>query len=133
MDNNAIFRRQPLNYHQFPIVMSYHKHGVLQGVRPTPPQYAPLQTQPNMEDKVNVRKEFWRVPLKENVGKTKFIPPSDSSTFTSARKRYAVGRSSYYSNSGSFSTKNVDYNVTNNALRRARSNGSIAPKKVGAV
>ena len=94
-DNNAIFRRQPLNYHQLPRAMNYHHNGILQGLRPTPPQFASYQTQPNMEDKVNTRREFWRVPSKENVGKTKFIAPSDSSTLTSARKRNAVGRSSY--------------------------------------
>jgi len=133
MDNNAIFRRQPLNYHQFPGAMSFHKNGVLRGIRPTPPQFAPQQTQPNAEDKVNTRKEFWRVPLKENVGKTKFIAPSDSSTLTSARKRVAVGRSTYYSSSGDFSTKNYDTNVANHAIQRVRSSGSVAPKKKGAI
>jgi hypothetical protein len=132
MDNNAIFRRRPLNYNQFPNAMTFHKNGVLSGIRPTPPQFAPQQTQPNMEDKVNTRKEFWRVPLKENVGKTKFIAPSDSSTLTSARKRVAVGRSSYYSTSGDFSTKNYNINVAKQAVQRLRSSGSVAPKKKGA-
>jgi hypothetical protein len=86
-----------------------------------------------MEDKVNTRREFWRVPSKENVGKTKFIAPSDSSTLTSARKRNAVGRSSYYSSSGIFSTKNYNVNDTHHAIQKIRSSGSAAPKKKGAV
>lgn len=132
-DNNAVFRRQPLNYNQYPGVMNYHHNGILRGLRPTPPQFASFQTQPNMEDKVNARREFWRVPVKENVGKTKFIAPSDSSTLTSARKRNAIGRSSYYSSNGMFSTKNYNVNDTHHAIQKIRSSGSVAPKKKGAV
>lgn len=138
IDNNAIFRRQPLNYNQTPFAMSFHKYGVLSGIRPTPPQFAPMQTQPNMEDKVNARREFWRAtPSSNNANTTarltKYIPVASSSTITSERKRNAIGRSSYYSRSGDFSTKNYNANDTRTAIRMARSSGSVAPKKKGAV
>lgn len=132
IDNNATFRRQPLNYHNYPFVMNYHSLGVLSGVRPTPPQFAPLQTQPNMEDKVNVRHEFFRTTPTPNY-KNKYIAPSDSSSNTSLRKRLAIGKSSYYSSSGDFSTKNYNPNDSRTAIRTARSSGYIAPKKKGAI
>jgi len=136
IDNNAIFRRQPLNFNQTPFAMSFHRNGVLNGVRPTPPQFAPMQTQPNMEDKVNARHEFWRITpsAKDKIGQlNKYIPVASSSTITSDRKRNAIGRSSYYSKSGDFSTKNYNANDSKTATRMARSGGSVAPKKKGAI
>jgi hypothetical protein len=135
-DNNAIFRRQPLNYNQSPFVMSFHRYGVLNGVRPTPQQFAPMQTQPNMEDKVNARHEFWRTTpsAKDKIGQlNKYIPVASSSTITSNRKRNAIGRSSYYSKSGDFSTKNYNTNDSKTAIRMSRSGGSVGPKKKGAI
>lgn len=129
IDNNAVFRRQPLNYNNAPFAMVYHSYGILSGVRPTPPQF--IDTQPNMEDKVNIRQEYWRANP-NIVYKNKFIGPKDSSTITNMRKRQAIGKSSYYSTSGEFSTKNYNTNDTRTAIRMARSSGSVAPKKKGA-
>ena len=132
IDNNAVFRRQPLNYNQAPHVMSYHRNGILTGVRPTPPQFFSMQSQ-NMADTVNSRREFWRVTTKDNVGNAnKFIPPVSSSDIVSKLKRNAIGRSSYYSRTGEFSTKNYYPNDSRTATRMARSGGSSAPKKKGA-
>jgi hypothetical protein len=136
IDNNAIFRRYPLNYNQTPFAMSFHRYGVLSGTRPTPPQFAPLQTQPNMEDKVNARHEFFRASpsQKDTVGMlNKYIPVASSSDIISKKKRNAIGRSSYYSNTGDFSTKNFNVNDSKTARRMARSSGSVAPKKKGAI
>ena len=132
IENNAVFRRQPLNYNQAPHVMSYHSNGVLSGPRPTPPQFFSMQSQ-TMTDTVNARREFWRVTTKENVGNAnKFIPPVSSSDVVSKLKRNAIGRSSYYSSSGDFSTKNYNANDSRTAARMARSGGSSVPKKKGA-
>ena len=129
IDNNAVFRRQPLNYHNTPFVMHYHRYGILHGVRPTPPQFAPLQTQPNMEDKVNTRREYFRANPDNIVYKNKYIGVKDSSTVTDLRKRQSVGKSSYYSSTNDFTTKNYNANDTRSALRTARSSGSVAPMK----
>lgn len=136
IDNNAIFRRQPLNFNQTPFAMSFHRHGVLTGTRPTPPQFAPMQTQPNMEDKVNARHEFFRsTPLKKDEPGmlNKYIPVASSSDIISKKKRNAIGKSSFYSKTGEYSTKNFNANDSKMARRGARSSGSVAPKKKGAI
>lgn len=132
MDNNSVYRYQPLNNNQGVLAMNYHNNGILQGVRATPKQYGSMQ--PNMEDKVNVRHAFWRVSTPEKSGKPlKYIPPSSASSVTASRKQNAIGKSSYYSHNGLYSTKDYNVNDSRSSLRMVRSGGSVAPKKKGAI
>jgi hypothetical protein len=134
MDNNSVYRYQPLNNNQCALAMDYHNHGILQGVRATPKQYGSMQ--PNMEDKVNMRHAFWRVTpsVNSNLGKPhKYIPPGSASSVTTARKQNAIGKSSYYSHNELYSTKDYNVNDSRSSLRMVRSGGSVAPKKKGAV
>ena len=132
MDSNSTHRYQPLNNHQTPAEINYHSNGILGGVRPTPPQFFSAQVQPNMADNVNARRQYFRAMnpatnLGNNTKKT--MNPKDSSLFLLEKKRNAIGKSGYYSSSGEFTTKNHDSNVARDALRRARSSGSVAIAK----
>ena len=132
MDVNSTHRCQPLNNHQTAGQIAYHSNGILAGVRPTPPQFFSAQVQPNMSDNVNARHQFFRAMKTTNdVGNNvkKNMNPKDSSLFLLEKKRNAIGKSSYYSNTGEFSTKNHDANVSRDAVRRARSSGTTAIAK----
>lgn len=66
----------------------------------------------------------------------KYIPPQSSSLFTAARKRTAVGKSSYKQglpDSAPLSYKNYNTNDVKNALRYTRGGGSVAPAKKGSI
>jgi hypothetical protein len=65
-----------------------------------------------------------------------YTEPLPSSLFTSQRKIIAVGKSAYNPNSEQYianSTKNVDRSSVRSSIRRARSSGSVAPAKKGAI
>ena len=65
-----------------------------------------------------------------------YIEPLPSSLFTSQRKIIAVGKTAYNpnaSNNIAVSTKNINYNSVRSSIRRARSSGSVAPAKKGAI
>jgi hypothetical protein len=65
-----------------------------------------------------------------------YIAPLPGSMYTNVKKSIAIGKSVYKVGlplSAPISSKNYDTNVTNSARRRARSSGSVAPKKKGSI
>ncbi len=67
---------------------------------------------------------------------TNYIPPRESSLHTQTMRVNAVGKSSYkvgLPDSAPYSTKNYYPSGTRSSLRRARSGGSVAPKKKGSI
>jgi hypothetical protein len=67
-----------------------------------------------------------------------YIAPLDSSLYINRLKATAIGKSAYSQGqpnpaSYSITTKNVDKSFVRSATRRARSSGSVAPKKKGAL
>ena len=115
-----MFRRQPLNYHNHPTTVGPHNVGVLFGIRQTPPQYG-------VNNNVAPRREFWRTNPTVPIGKWKQV--SSSSDVIAAKKRAAIGKSSFYSPDGAFSTKRSNTNDVRYSVRRMRSSGSVAPAK----
>lgn len=120
--NNPIIG--PLNSSQYPQSMPYHKHGILQGIRPTPPQFFPSQEPVNSEMNVNSRRIYiatTSISVKnkyeqDKLGKTSnpikkvlyssqrqypvsshvnYIKPMDSSSRTNLLKSKAIGKTSY--------------------------------------
>jgi len=66
----------------------------------------------------------------------KYIAPQSSSLFTAARKRNAVGKSSYKQglpDDAPLSYKNYNTNDVKNALRYTRGGGCVAPSKKGSI
>ena len=125
MNDNAVFRRWPLNYHNTATTVGPHNVGVLHGVRPTPPQYGG-------ENNIAARREFWRVNQVKPTPE-KWIPVASSSDVIAAKKRLAIGKGTFYSPDGAFSTKRANTNDVKQTLTRVRSSGSVAPAKKGAV
>jgi hypothetical protein len=65
-----------------------------------------------------------------------YIKPLDSSSRLNILKSRAIGKSSYkigLPTESSISTKNHDSSYTRSSLRKARSSGSVAPKKKGSI
>jgi hypothetical protein len=65
-----------------------------------------------------------------------YIKPLDSSSRLDILKSRAVGKSSYkigLPTESPISTKNYDSSYTRSSLRKARSSGSVAPKKKGSI
>jgi hypothetical protein len=65
-----------------------------------------------------------------------YIKPMQSSMYVNVKKSITVGKSSYkvgLSVEAPISTKNYYPSGTRSSLRRARSSGSVAPKKKGAI
>ena len=120
----------PLSTNQYPRVMLPHNLGALQGIHPNPPQYYPSN---NSSEFTNARHEYSRVvssgPLSGRLAQsTKYIPPGSSSMQTSAKKRVAVGQSSYKQglpNDAQLSYKSYNQNDARTAIRRARSRGYV--------
>jgi len=120
MDYNTMFRRQPLNYNNHPTTVGPHNVGILFGIRQTPPQYGG-------DNNVASRREFWRTSPTVPVGKWKQV--SSSSDVIAAKKSAAIGKDSFYSPDGAFSTKRSNTNDVRYSVRRMRSSGSVAPAK----
>jgi hypothetical protein len=115
-----MFRRQPLNYNNHPTTVGPYNRGILFGVRQTPPQYGG-------DNNVAARREFWRTNPTVPNGKWDYI--SSSSDVTAAKKRAAIGKGSFYSPDGAFSTKRSNANDVRYSIRKMRSSGSVAPAK----
>ena len=47
----------PLSTNQFPCTIPYHSYGILNGIRPTPPQFYPLQEPVYANMNSNMRKQ----------------------------------------------------------------------------
>jgi hypothetical protein len=113
----------PLSTNQYPGIIPYHSYGVLNGIRPTPPQFYPTQEPVYAEMNSNARKQYLRTAISQTVkakqlylGKmsvpqayiinssqrqvpisshTNYIPPIDSSLYVNIVKSNAVGQSGY--------------------------------------
>lgn len=128
----------PLSTNQYPGSMRPHNLGALPGKHPNPPQYYPSN---NSSEFANARHEYARIAVAatamNRLGQsTKYIAPASSSMLTSARKRTAVGKSSYKQgmpDAALLSYKNYNKNDVKTAIQRARSRGYVAPKKIGAI
>lgn len=152
----------PLTSSQYPGNIPYHSHGILTGLRPTPPQF---KTPINSNMGTNPRAQYLRTNFlsrqekanQDALGKrslpmakissstqrqyatsshTNYIAPIASSMRTDVIKSVAIGKSSYKVGlplEAPISTKSYDNNLRRSALRRARSAGSTAPKKKGSI
>lgn len=152
----------PLSTHQTPCAMPYHSYGTLVGIRPTPPQfvsdppYASMNTnmrkqylrtaisqtvkaQQNALGKLSVPQSYVihssqrQVPTSSH---TNYVAPLPSSLHVNMVKANAVGQSAYkvgLPEWAPISTKSVDHIHVRASLRRARSSGSVAPRKKGIV
>ena len=113
----------PLSTNQTPCQIPYHNYGILAGIRPTPPQFYPMQEPVYAEMNSNARKQYLRTAISQTVkaqqtalGKmsvpqayiinssqrqvpvsthTNYIPPMDSSLYVNIMKSNAVGQTAY--------------------------------------
>jgi len=113
----------PLSTNQTPCQIPYHSYGILTGIRPTPPQFYPMQEPVYAEMNSNARKQYLRTAISQTVkaqqtalGKmsipqsyiinssqrqvpvsthTNYIPPMDSSLYVNIMKSNAVGQTAY--------------------------------------
>ena len=113
----------PLSTNQTPCQIPYHNYGILNGIRPTPPQFYPTQEPVYADMNTNARRQYLRTTVSNNLraeqidlGKqsppngytvsstrrqlavsthTNYIPPIPSSMYVNILKANAVGQSSY--------------------------------------
>jgi hypothetical protein len=113
----------PLSTNQYPCAMPYHSYGILAGIRPTPPQFYPMQTPVNADMNTNARHQYLRTSVSNQrlqqqiaLGKTStplsyviqtsqrqvpisshtnYIPPIPSSLHVNTLKANAVGQTAY--------------------------------------
>lgn len=113
----------PLSTNQTPCQIPYHSYGTLTGIRPTPPQFYPMQEPVYSEMNSNMRKQYLRTAISQTVkanqiafGKlsvpqsyvinssqrqvpvsshTNYIPPITSSMYVNIVKANAVGQTAY--------------------------------------
>lgn len=113
----------PLSTNQTPCQIPYHSYGILTGIRPTPPQFYPMQEPVYADMNSNARKQYLRTAISQTVkaqqtalGKmsipqsyiinssqrqvpvsthTNYIPPMDSSLYVNIMKSNAVGQTAY--------------------------------------
>jgi hypothetical protein len=57
----------PLSINQTPSQIPYHNHGILSGIRPTPPQFYPTQEPVYAEMNSNMRKQYLRTAISKSV------------------------------------------------------------------
>lgn len=152
----------PLTTNQYPNVLPYHSYGILTGLRPTPPQFInPVNSDMSILPRQQyLRATSVSTPDKtkqDALGKfsapitkvsyssqrqfaisshVNYIPPMSSSERINRLKSVAVGKSSYKVGlplDAPISTKSYDTSLLRTSLRRARSGGSVAPKKKGSI
>ena len=113
----------PLSTNQTPGQIPYHSYGTLIGLRPTPPQFYPMQTPVDAQMNTNARHHYLRTSVSNQalqrqiaLGKTSspigyviqssqrmvpvsshtnYIPPIPSSLYVNSLKANAVGQSGY--------------------------------------
>jgi hypothetical protein len=113
----------PLSTNQYPGIIPYHSYGILAGIRPTPPQFYPMQEPVYAEMNSNARKQYLRTAISQTVkaqqlalGKmsvpqsyvinssqrqvpvsthTNYIPPIPSSLYVNIVKSNAIGQTAY--------------------------------------
>jgi hypothetical protein len=154
----------PLSTDRTPSQIPYHSYGILYGIRPTPPQFYPSQTPVYADMNTNARHHYLRTvqnkkaleqqlllgkqstPLGYQINSsgrmvatsshTNYIPPIQSSMYTTILKSHAVGQSGFkvnLPNSAPISTKAFTPSSNRSIIRRMRSGGCTAPKKKGAI
>jgi len=147
--NNAI--------NQYPCAIPYHNYGVLNGARPTPPQFYPSQEPINSVMGVNAKHQYLKTSQSHNNQRIisqrplsmynyssntrqavsshmNYIAPIQSSMYVNIKKSVAVGKSAYkvgLPDIAPITTKNYYPSGSRSSLRRARSGGCVAPKKKG--
>ena len=113
----------PLSTNQTPSQIPYHSYGFLTGIRPTPPQFYPMQEPVYADMNSNMRKQYLRTAISQSVkaqqialGKmsvpqayvinssqrqvpvsshTNYIPPIASSLYVNIVKSNAVGQTAF--------------------------------------
>ena len=113
----------PLSTNQYPCAMPYHSYRILTGIRPTPPQFYPMQTPVDAQMNTNARHQYLRTSVSNQrlqqqiaLGKattplvylvkssqrqvpvsshTNYIPPVPSSLYVNTLKSNAVGQTAY--------------------------------------
>jgi hypothetical protein len=113
----------PLSTNQTPCQIPYHSYGILDGIRPTPPQFYPMQEPVYANMNANMRKQYLRTAISQTVkaqqialGKlsvpqayiinssqrqvpvsshTNYIPPIQSSMYVNILKANAVGQTAF--------------------------------------
>jgi len=113
----------PLSTNQTPCQIPYHSYGILTGIRPTPPQFYPMQTPVASDMNTNARHQYLRTCVNKKdlveqirLGKlssplgyviqssqrqvptsshTNYIPPIDGSLYVNIKKSNAVGQTAY--------------------------------------
>ncbi len=113
----------PLSTNQYPCAIPYHSYGILTGIRPTPPQFYPMQTPVDAQMNTNARHQYLRTSVSNQrlqqqiaLGKasspmgyvvqssqrqvpisthTNYIPPVPSSLYVNTLKSNAVGQTAY--------------------------------------
>ena len=113
----------PLSTNQYPGIIPYHSYGTLIGIRPTPPQFYPMQEPVYASMNTNMRQQYKRTSVSPQelqqqiaLGKasqplgyviyssqrqvpisshTNYIPPIPSSMYINVVKSNAVGQSGY--------------------------------------
>ena len=152
----------PLSTSQTPGQIAYHSYGVLNGVRPNPPQYYPAdgasefaqarhqysQTATSVKQQQIARARAVASASKNTVFSMStqrqfsvpthmnYIPPPESSLYTSILKSRAVGKSSFKVGlppSAPLSYKSYDANDVKTKLGRVRRAGCCAPAKKGSI
>jgi len=113
----------PLNTSQTPSQIPYHSYGILDGLRPTPPQFYPSQEPVNSQMNTNARQQYLRTSVSNRVAQqqialgklspslgyhisssqrqvptsshTNYIAPIPSSMQVNVVKSNAIGQSAY--------------------------------------
>jgi len=113
----------PLSTNQTPCQIPYHSYGILTGIRPTPPQFYPMQTPVASDMNTNARHQYLRTYVNKKdlveqirLGKlssplgyviqssqrqvptsshTNYIPPIDGSLYVNIKKSNSVGQTAY--------------------------------------
>ena len=148
----------PLSTKQTPAQIPYHNYGILVGIRPTPAQFFPSQEPIYSDMNTNARQQYLRSTSSINQVKnltatnsffnystgnrqsvsahTNYIAPIQSSMYLNIKKANAIGKSAYKVGlpiNAPITTKNYMPSSTRSSIRRARSSGSCAPEKKGAI
>jgi len=128
--------------HQYPFVMPPHSSGNLNGRHPNPPAFYPSD---NTGEYANSRFNYYKtIPSTKLTAydyqimakKKKMNNNNNSSSLnTNNLKKIAIGKTSYKIGlpyESVLTYRSYNKNDVNQALRRTRSSGCVAPKKVGA-
>jgi hypothetical protein len=126
----------PLNNNQYPCIVSNLNAGVQNGIRPNPPKFYPANNNSVFSMGRNTYKRTESKQDDKYIPNGKYNAPQDSSSVIARKKQNAIGKSSLkqsLSYNKPLSYKNTNTNNVNNALRRVRNGGSVAPAKKGSI